>query len=156
MLGCEYPGDLDPHKARTKLTALLQAGITDFFDLTEAHELAPYESQLQALAAEQGVQVRYQRFPIKDVSVPEPATLEAMLAVLATSVAAGRKAAVHCWGGVGRTGTVIGCYLVRALQLTGAQALAQIAGEWQGVEKIHRKPHSPETAAQCRLVEAFR
>ena len=25
----------------------------------------------------------------------------------------GRKVYVHCWGGVGRTGTVVGCYLVR-------------------------------------------
>ena len=68
--------------------------------------------------------MRYHRFPIKDVNVPEPATLEA---VLDNIVRSERKAAVHCWGGVGRTGMVIGCYLVRALQLTGAQALAHIA-----------------------------
>ena len=156
VLGCEYPGDLDPEKARAKLTALLQAGITDFFDLTEADELAPYQKLLEKVAAEQGGKAQYHRFPIPDVSVPEPALLEAVLGALATSVAAGRKAAVHCWGGVGRTGTVIGCYLVRAEQLTGAQALARIAEEWQGVAKRDRKPQSPETAAQCRLVEEFR
>ncbi|SFQ49454.1 ADP-ribosylglycohydrolase family protein [Hymenobacter arizonensis] len=155
VLGCEYPGDLNQEKARVKLTALLQAGITDFVDLTEAHELAPYEDLLQTVAAEQGVQVRYRRFPIKDVSVPEPTTLEAVLAALTTSVAAGRKAAVHCWGGVGRTGTVIGCYLVRAERLTGVEALARIAQEWQGVEKSHRVPRSPETTAQYRMVETF-
>ena len=44
--------------------ALLQAGITGFFDLTEAHELATYEDLLQLLAAEQGGHVRYHRFPI--------------------------------------------------------------------------------------------
>lgn len=155
VLGSEYPGDLNLEKARVKLTALLQAGITDFFDLTEVHELAPYEAQLRAVAAEQGVQARYHRFPIQDVSVPEPVILEAVLAALTTSVAAGRKAAVHCWGGVGRTGTIIGCYLVRAQQLTGVVALARIARAWQGVEKNHRVPRSPETAAQCRLVENF-
>ena len=156
VLGCEYPGDLDPEKARFKLTSLLQAGITDFYDLTEVHELAPYEDLLQTLAVEHGVKVFYYRFPIRDVSVPDPATLEAVLKALGTSVTAGRKAAVHCWGGVGRTGTVIGCHLVRAQQLTGAEALARIDEEWQGVAKRDRKPHSPETTAQCRLVEEFR
>jgi len=102
------------------------------------------------------VKVFYYRFPICDVSVPDPATLEAVLEALGTSVTAGRKAAVHCWGGVGRTGTVIGCYLVRALQLTGAEALEHIAREWQGVEKRNRKPHSPETSAQCRMVETYK
>ena len=156
VLGCEYPGDLDPEKSRAKLSALLQAGITDFVDLTEPHELEPYEGLLQSVAAEHGVQAHYHRFPVQDVSVPNAATLEAVLTVLATCVASGRKAAVHCWGGVGRTGTVIGCYLVRAEQLTGVEALARIAEEWQGVEKRSRKPHSPETAAQCWLVETFR
>ncbi|MBF9238391.1 ADP-ribosylglycohydrolase family protein [Hymenobacter sp. BT683] len=155
VLGCEYPGDRTAALAQAKLKALLDVGITDFFDLTEAHELTPYEPWLQELADQQGIVVRYQRYPIRDVDVPTPAVLEEALAALADSVAAGRKAAVHCWGGVGRTGTVLGCYLVRAHQVSGAEALASIAREWQGVEKSHRVPQSPETAAQCRLVECF-
>ena len=156
VLGCEYPGDLEVGKARAKLSALLQAGITDFYDLTEAYELAPYEGLLQILAVEQGIQTYYYRFPIQDVSVPDSTTLETLLAALASSVAAGRKVAVHCWGGVGRTGAVIGCYLVRAQNINGTQALAKIAQQWQGVEKYDRKPRSPETTAQCQLVETFR
>jgi protein-tyrosine phosphatase len=152
----EYPGDLDLEKAQAKLTALLAAGITDFIDLTETHELNPYEPLLNSLAAERGITVSYQRFPIEDLNVPDAATLEHLLANLTSVVTAGRKAAVHCWGGIGRTGTVIGCYLVRAQQLSGTEALAHIAGEWEGVAKRHRAPRSPETAAQWRLVEAFR
>ena len=155
VLGCEYPGDKVVVLARAKLTALLDAGITDFFDLTEAHELISYEPWLQELADQRGVVVRYQRCPIQDVDVPTPAVLEGVLAALADTVAAGRKAAVHCWGGVGRTGTVLGCYLVRAQQVSGAEALASIAQKWQGVEKSHRVPRSPETAAQCCFVEFF-
>ncbi|HEX8351199.1 MAG TPA: ADP-ribosylglycohydrolase family protein [Hymenobacter sp.] len=156
VLGCEYPGDLKEEKARAKLTALLAAGITDFYDLTEPHELKSYEFLLQEVASETGRIVTYRRFPIRDVDVPNLATLETILAALADTVSSGRKAAVHCWGGIGRTGTVIGCYLVRAQHLSGDQALATIAELWQGAEKSVRKPHSPETAAQCRLVEEFR
>ncbi|HEX8326599.1 MAG TPA: ADP-ribosylglycohydrolase family protein [Hymenobacter sp.] len=155
VLGAEYPGDKDLVKAKAKITALLAAGITDFYDLTEAHELTSYEPLLEELASAKGIDITYQRYPIKDVDVPDSATLEAVLSALADTVHAGRKAAVHCWGGVGRTGTILGCYLVRAQNLSGSQALARIAQEWQGVEKQNRKPNSPETAAQCRMVETF-
>ncbi|WP_317206567.1 ADP-ribosylglycohydrolase family protein [Hymenobacter translucens] len=157
VLGCEYPGDLSYDVARAKLTALLDAGITDFFDLTELRDkMKPYEQLLQKLAAERGLTARYHRFGIRDVQVPTPEVLESVLAELAATVAAGRKAVVHCWGGVGRTGTIIGCYLVRHHQLTGEQALQHIMQEWQGVAKIHLKPNSPETEAQCELVKNFR
>src|SRR3712207_6971239 len=36
---------------------------------------------------------------------------------------------VHCWGGIGRTGTVVGCYLVEH-GMDGEQAIAAIA-EWR-------------------------
>ncbi|AYA37829.1 hypothetical protein D3Y59_12715 [Hymenobacter oligotrophus] len=156
VLACEYPGDRNVETARNKLARLLNAGITDFFDLTEAGELIPYESLLQEVATAHGQEIYYHRFPIKDADVPSSAILESVLAELAMSVAAGRKAAVHCWGGVGRTGTVVGCYLVRQQKLSGPAALALIARQWQGVEKSHRIPRSPETAAQWRLVESFK
>ncbi|RZK33204.1 MAG: hypothetical protein EOO61_15710 [Hymenobacter sp.] len=155
VLGCEYPGDLKLEAARDKLSALLNAGITDFFDLTESHELKPYEKLLYQLAAERNIRVHYQRFSIRDIDIPTPETLEAVLAGLAATVAAGRKAVVHCWGGVGRTGTIIGCYLVRHQQMTGSESLAYIAREWQSVAKSHRKPKSPETTAQYQLVQNF-
>jgi len=58
---------------------------------------------------------------------------------------------VHCWGGIGRTGTVVGCWLVRH-GLTGKGALRQIAEWWQYVEKsrIHRM--SPQTQGQRDFV----
>ena len=156
VLGCEYPGDRNKQQAEAKLTALLHAGISDFYDLTEAHELTPYEPLLQTLASKLGIQATYYRFPIRDINVPDAVTLESVLIAIEATVAAARKAAVHCWGGVGRTGTVLGCYLIRAEQLSGAQALARIDQEWQGVDKIGRKPQSPETTAQFQLVERFR
>ncbi|WP_460503463.1 protein-tyrosine phosphatase family protein, partial [Hymenobacter agri] len=67
----------------------------------------------------------------------------------------GRRAVVHCHGGIGRTGTVVGCYLRQHFGLSADEALARIAEEWQTVEKNYRAPNSPETAEQVAYVRAF-
>ncbi|MGE0112175.1 protein-tyrosine phosphatase family protein [Aquabacterium sp.] len=66
----------------------------------------------------------------------------------------GRKAYVHCWGGVGRTGIVAGCYLIEHGHYTGEAALAQLQLLWRrmSADKQRRKPHTPETEAQRRYV----
>ena len=66
----------------------------------------------------------------------------------------GRNAYVHCWGGVGRTGTVVGCWLVRHGR-TGDGALAELGELWRSVEKIHHKPVSPETREQREYVRQW-
>lgn len=157
LLACEYPGAPTPAEAIPKIDALLAAGIRDFFDLTEAGELVPYEALLRARAAHAGIAaaVHYQRFAVRDLGLPTPGRLAEVLAALATSEAAGRLAAVHCWGGIGRTGTVVGCHLVQAHGLSGAEALAYIAREWQTVAKRARAPRSPETNAQIAFVRGY-
>jgi protein-tyrosine phosphatase len=158
LLACEYPGAPTPAEAIPKLDALLAAGIRDFYDLTEARELVPYEALLRERAAHAGLDpgaVHYQRFPVRDLDLPTPERLTEVLAALAASEAAGRRAAVHCWGGIGRTGTVVGCYLVQQHGLSGPEALAFIAQEWQAVAKRNRAPRSPETDAQIAFVRVY-
>jgi hypothetical protein len=58
---------------------------------------------------------------------------------------------LHCWGGIGRTGTTVGCFLVRH-GLEGNEALRQIAQWWQDVPKSRIHPHSPETLEQANFV----
>jgi hypothetical protein len=64
---------------------------------------------------------------------------------------AGRKIYLHCWGGIGRTGTTVGCYLVRQGK-SGAEALEQLAAWWRNVPKSRYFPRSPETDAQMDFV----
>lgn len=158
LLACEYPGAPTPAAAIPKLDALLAAGIRDFYDLTEAGELVPYEALLRERAAHAGLDpagIGYRRLPIRDLGLPSAERLKEILAGLAASTAAGRPAAVHCWGGIGRTGTVVGCHLVQQHGLSGAEALAHIALEWQGVAKSNRVPRSPETDAQVAFVRGY-
>ena len=47
------------------------------------------------------------------------------------ALADGHRVYLHCFGGIGRTGTVVGCYLVRH-GMTGNEVLEQIAAWRRG------------------------
>lgn len=159
----EYPGSRETSDAEKKLRDLLKAGINHFVDLTEAGErtdrgkLVPYKRIADEEASKLGLSVQWERRPIADVSIPKnPEYMAEILNVIDSALGSGKTVYVHCWGGVGRTGTVIGCWLVRHGR-TGDKALAQIAEWWQGMEKdkIVRHPRSPETEEQREYVRQW-
>jgi protein-tyrosine phosphatase len=162
LLAGEYPGAKMEAEARRKLRLFLDAGVTCFLDLTEAGELAPYALLLQEEAAIKQIAVEHHRMPIPDLGTPAPAQVVRILDAIDAASAAGRRGRhgrgrhdcvyVHCWGGIGRTGTLVGCYLVRH-GLTGPQALAELARLRQGTPDAWRA--SPETPAQQARVRAW-
>jgi atypical dual specificity phosphatase len=70
FLAGEYPGDKDLSKARKKINRFIEVGIRHFIDLTESGELIPYESILSEESRAARITATYQRFPIRDLSVP--------------------------------------------------------------------------------------
>ncbi len=153
----EYPGSWTRAEAARRLRTLLRAGIDHFIDLTRpADGLEPYEPIAQQQAQAEGVEVRWEPHPIVDMSIPRsPAEMTAILDAIDGAMDAGRTVYVHCWGGIGRTGTVVGCWLVRH-GLTGDEALDQIAEWWQHVEKSRRHPRSPQTYDQREYIRNWR
>lgn len=155
FLAGEYPGaPYFPEQTRKRLDSFLSAGFNAFFDLTAAGETEPYNMLLREQARYYNLTVSYTRFPIGDFGLPQPAQMTAILDAIDFALAAGRKCYLHCYGGIGRTGTVVGCYLVRN-GLTGQQALNQLAVWWQRVPKSSRYPHSPETFQQEQFVREW-
>ena len=136
FLAGEYPGSRDPETTRRRMDAFLEAGVTAFIDLTEPHELVPYESILKEQAKIYGVNASYHRFPIRDYSVPSSETMTAILNTIDKAINDGSCVYVHCWGGVGRTGMVVGCYLVRH-GMPNEQALAQVNQLYQNPTRRH-------------------
>ena len=154
LLAGEYPRSVAEGASRLKLGRLLAAGVTFFLDLTEPGEsgLKPYAALLRQEAAARGQTVAHRRMSIPDMDVPWPAHMERILAVIDEQIAAGEVVYVHCFGGIGRTGTVAGCYLVRH-GLSGDEALARIAELRAATPDGARQ--SPETAAQRQMVLAW-
>ncbi len=152
----EYPGALDPRDAAAKVRALIEAGVDCFIDLTQRRDgLAPYEQVAHEQARALGRSVRRESHPIMDMSVPRRAAeMAAILDAVDDALGEGRTVYVHCWGGIGRTGTVVGCWLVRH-GLTGPGALDQIADWWQHVEKSWLHTESPQTRHQRDFVRRW-
>src|SRR6516165_3978014 len=90
----------------------LNVGVRHFIGLTEFGELIPYEAILSEESRSANITATFQRFPIRDVSVPRNAVhLGEILLTIDRRIREGGAVFVHCWGGVGRTGLVVGCWL---------------------------------------------
>jgi hypothetical protein len=152
LLADEYPGAPTESKAHRKVRRMVQAGFDFFLDLTEPGELVPYRKLLHEEAAAQGHTAIHRRMPIPDGGVPTREEMVRILDTLDAALEAGHRVYFHCWGGIGRTGTVAGCYLVRH-GMAGDAALAEIARRRQGTPDGHRP--APETAAQWEMVQSW-
>jgi hypothetical protein len=151
FLAGEYPGQFDQEHTRRRLNALIEAGFDTFIDLTRSNETTPYDKLLQEQSQAYGVDVDHHRFGIGDFGLPTAELMRSILDRIDESLRAGRRVYLHCWGGIGRTGTVVGCYLVRHGK-TGTEALTQLAKWWQGVPKSRIHPQSPETDEQIEFI----
>ena len=149
FLAGEYPAAAYIGRARERLGRMLDSGINTFIDLTLLYELPPYLPILLEEARRRGVDVQHKRFPILDHNIPPRGTMAAILDAIDSALAEGRNIYIHCWGGIGRTGTTVGCYLVRH-GMNGEQALAHLAELWKDVPKSSYFPRSPETDRQVR------
>jgi Dual specificity phosphatase, catalytic domain len=154
LLAGEYPGELDGELTRKRIDALIEAGFNMFIDLTKPDENLPYFRTMQDQAKAYEVNVTYHRFPIGDFGLPTPEQMNSILNAIDESLQAGRKVYLHCWGGIGRTGTTVGCYLVRQGK-TGEEALDQLSAWWRGVPKSRYHLHSPETLEQMEFVRTW-
>jgi protein-tyrosine phosphatase len=158
LLAGEYPASVqgDPTRSRERLNRYMDLGVTFFVDLTHPDDpLAPYDEMLQETAAARGLMVEYRHRPIIDRDVPEtPEQMAEILDTIDAAIENGRTVYVHCWGGVGRTGTVVGCHLVRH-GMSGEEALRHLNAQWQTVAKRFYHPHSPEMPAQWDYVRRW-
>jgi hypothetical protein len=156
LLAGEYPEvAFFGERACNRLDAFLASGFDSFFDLTGIEETGIYSAALHKQADHYGKQVEYHRFPITDFGLPTPQLMTEILNALDFSLADGRKIYLHCLGGIGRTGTTVGCFLVRH-GYTGQQAVHKLADWWRDVPKSVRYPHSPETAQQKEFILDWR
>ena len=145
----EYPGhQYSETQTPLRLDALLEAGIRTFIDLTAPNERIPYEPILRERAGYYGAEVQYHRFSIGDFSIPSAKYMRKILDTLHKTLTQGNAPYVHCWAGMGRTGTVVGCYFVE-IGMSGAEALKK-------VDKLCYYAPSPQTKNQKDFVRNWK
>ncbi len=145
LLAGEHPGAADETEARGTLQRLLHAGITVFIDLTEAGEWDAYDHLLQEAACP----VTYHRIPIVDGQPPSEGQMREIMLIIDAARVAQRAVYVHCAAGIGRTGAVVGCYLVH-LGRNPPAALREIARRRRTLPNGHMQ--SPATEVQRQFV----
>ena len=154
----EYPGDKDNEKCRLKMMGTWSK-FKHFYDLTEKGELNPYSHYLESWQ-------QHHCFPIPDVSAP--ASTESVRRLVEEIIYHGKQSEsgygsiyIHCWGGVGRTGTIVAClyaYLLRGQNLSAEEiyesAMQQLYESFFRCTKAKYRT-SPETESQRLFIKKF-
>lgn len=130
VFACAYP------RSEQALAEMSAAGISVLINLDQ-HAHDPEVLNKMGLSEIQ--------LPTPDFRPPSIADLERGVAAIEQSVAAGKRVAVHCVAGLGRTGTLLACYLVHHNFSPEA-----------AVDRIRTlRPGSVETAEQESAVREF-
>jgi atypical dual specificity phosphatase len=131
VLGCAYP------RTERALAALSGSGVGLLVNLHERPH-GPVRLRRHGL--------REIHLPVKDFASPSPCQVERGVDAILGALAAGEAAAVHCGGGLGRTGTLLACYLVSSEGLGAGEAIQRVRS---------LRPGSVETPSQAAAVDAW-
>ena len=154
LLAGEYPGAKNAADPLPRLQALLNLGVDRFLDLTEAGEygLPAYDTLASELAMKSGRSIVYQRLPIHDVSVTSKGRMYEILDAIDEALCGEHTVYLHCYAGIGRTGTTVGCDLVRH-GMPAESALVHLA-DWLHTTAKAGRP-IPETPEQADFVRSW-
>jgi len=154
FLAGAYPGNPDSKKHERKIRTLLDANVRTFVNLMEPDEIdldgqpfVRYDDVVRRLCPEASCV----RIPVPDLSIPTVGTMHTILDTIDASLNDNRPVYVHCWGGVGRTGTTVGCWMLR-------HDLAKDGDVFQILKRLRLQDSerggrmSPETSQQREFV----
>ena len=145
-----------------KLQAVFGVGVRCMVNLMEPEErnyrngalFADYSDIFTEIAAEQRKKVSCLRFPVRDLDVPDVGLMHRILDSIDAAIETGRPVYVHCQDGIGRTGTAVGCYLIRRGLADAETVIERIQQLREGVDS--QSPWlSPETLDQVKFVETW-
>jgi atypical dual specificity phosphatase len=128
----------DPYGDRRELAASLDdlraAGVTAIVSVCETPLELPDESGFD-----------YLHCPTEDGA--PPTDLDGICRFIAAREASASGTYVHCWAGIGRTGTVLAAYLMYSRGLTSTEAITRVRAEYH--------PSAVETRRQVHALDGF-
>ncbi|MCP4750307.1 MAG: protein phosphatase [Proteobacteria bacterium] len=160
FLAGAYPGSSNPEEARYKIKRLLDCGIRYIINLMEEDEVnyeglpfVCYEEIICDITQKRNIDVYCNRYPTPDLGVPSVPIMEEIFDEIETAVEMKLPVYVHCWGGIGRTGTVVGCYLRHHGLATSKDVFDKIKALRKNDPSALRT--SPETGIQRKMVRSW-
>ncbi|TWU37489.1 Dual specificity phosphatase, catalytic domain [Novipirellula aureliae] len=158
LLAGAYPGRPDPADHRQRIASLFNAGMRTFINLQEENEtnnsgkpFVRYDNELRRLASDRSEQIAHLRFPIPDGGTTSIDRMRCILDAIDLSLAADRPVYIHCFGGMGRTGTAVCCWLLRHRLISTENVFERLTQLRQAdVERASWK--APENADQAAFV----
>jgi len=140
LLAGDHPG-LYPDRTKARVGCLTDAGISCTVDSSSSEASESYGRGLPG-----------RRFAIREMMVPSDGKMSRILDVVDEEMEKG-AVYVHCRAGLGRTGVVVGCFLVRH-GMDGESALTEIRRLRSQTAQAW-KP-SPETESQRQMVRGWK
>ena len=145
----EYPGDKEDKIAKRKIARMCHFGIRHFIDLSEEGELFPYNHLLPKGTT-------YIRFPIQNFGAPK--SIEDVQRLLLRVEELKKQDGcvyLHCRDGVGRTGTIVACYIAQYRNDPDLKnTLEVLRRNFSEMPKsAYRK--TPESKEQINFIERF-
>lgn len=147
----EIPASMKEDETIAKLNGLIKVNVNVVINLMEEDEknyenksfydYAPYLNKHN---------VETHRIPIKDLSIPTIETMRKILSIVQDSIRQKKVVYLHCWGGVGRTGTAVGCFLLNN-SLASKENVLETINYLKRTTSIDKR-QSPETEEQRRFL----
>jgi len=157
LLAGGYPGSKGPIEEERNLKGLIQSEIRHVISLMEPQDydrpddpFPPYVDHMESIAQKLKISVTFDQISIKDFSVPTERQMVRILNQIDLCIKYNKPVYVHCWGGKGRTGAVVGCYLIRHGFATGNDVIKKIKELRKDTEDFSDR--SPETREQIKMV----
>lgn len=134
LAGMSLPGRINP--LENDLIYLKERGVQAIVTLTE--EALPGQSVLRA-------GFDYLHLPVEDFASPRMEQIQECMRFIERMRSGARAVAIHCYAGLGRTGTMLACFLVKQ-GIDARKAINQVRSV---------RPDSIQSEEQVRIVFSY-
>jgi len=135
------------------INALEAIGVTTIVSLVGVEHFYPDEEEAMEIIWEIAPRFIWLGFSLPDGTAPDPHTMQIMLTWIDAGLYGKGSVFVHCAGGCGRTGTLVGCWLARH-GIAEGEAVVDYLDELRIAAGL--PPGCPETPAQRQLITSWR
>jgi len=151
LIAGAFPGDFSG--GQETMRRIMECQVTTFVCLQSSGEVERFPSYQSVAEDEKPHQksLSFVHFPINDGSIAADEEVLRLVRDLVWRLQCTDQVLyIHCWGGHGRTGTVVAILLGTLYDITPQEALQKVEEYHQ--MRVARRSRSPETPSQCAQV----